>query len=123
MISSGFKNIGLKKKLFLLAAAVSVAGFAIAAAVYLNTDPQSSDAYEFRPEDSRMFRHNLEVYGGKISLAVSDFSVWFSDLWRGRQLAYTIAFITAGLCILILLASRYLADDHESVPHNSNDNS
>lgn len=117
-----FKNIGLRKKLLLLAVAVFIVGFAVSAAVYLNTEPQSPDTYEFRPEDSRMFRHNLEVYGGKISLAVSDFSVWFSDLWRGRQLAYTIAFITAGLCVLILLSSRYLAADHESVPHDSSDN-
>ncbi|MCE5312786.1 MAG: hypothetical protein LLF86_06515 [Nitrospiraceae bacterium] len=114
-------NLGFldnRKRLHLIMIIILLAGLAGSVSVYLATDDTSGDSYEFKPEDSRMFRHNLEVYGGKTSVAVSDFMVWFSELWHGRQLAYTIAFITAALCILIFLAARYLVIDHDEGGHD-----
>ncbi len=102
-----------QKRLYWIMVIVLLAGLGISAVVYFNAESPDADSYEFRPEDSRMFRHNLEVYGGKISLAVSDFTVWFSELWHGRQLAYTIAFITLAVCLLIFLAARYLVIEHD----------
>ncbi|MDX9713973.1 MAG: hypothetical protein RBT37_00945 [Dissulfurispiraceae bacterium] len=108
-----------RKHLYWIMAAVLLAGLCCAAVVYFNTESPDTEAYEFKAEDSRMFRHNLEVYGGKISLALSDFSVWFSELWQGRQLAYTIVFITVSLCLLIFLAAHYLVMDIGVKEHDS----
>jgi hypothetical protein len=50
--------------------------------------------YPILPGDSKMYRHNLEVMGGKLSVMMDDFSRWFGGLWHGKSLAIIIACIT-----------------------------
>jgi hypothetical protein len=56
--------------------------------------------YRIMRGDSKLYRHNLEVYGGKFSVIMDDFRRWFVGLWQGKSLA----FILAGTGILISLA-------------------
>jgi hypothetical protein len=39
----------------------------------------------------RMYKHNLELMGGKLSVYANQFNQWFAGLWHGRPLAYTVA--------------------------------
>ena len=52
-------------------------------------------AYGISPESSKRYVHDLEVYGGKAAVMADAFNRWFSGLWQGTSLAYTIAFIAA----------------------------
>jgi hypothetical protein len=50
--------------------------------------------YPIMPEDSKMYRHNLEVYGGKLMVMIDDCRRWFIGLWHGKPLAVIIGFTT-----------------------------
>ncbi|MCX5889771.1 MAG: hypothetical protein NTY36_10005 [Deltaproteobacteria bacterium] len=62
--------------------------------------------YPIMPGDSKMYRHNLEVYGGKLNIMMDDFSRWFAGLWQGKSLA----FIVGGTAILISFGLFYRAN-------------
>jgi len=71
-------------------------------------------------ENSKLYRHNLEVYGGKFSLIMDDFSRWFSGLWHGKSLALIVACST----IIVSFGFFYAANDwaQRSRPDNQNEN-
>ncbi len=52
------------------------------------------EAYDIPPEQSKRYIHDLEVYGGKMAVLADEINRWFDSLWRGKNLAYTVAFIT-----------------------------
>ncbi len=60
---------------------------------------------DFELEKSRMYYHDLELYGGRANVLADDFRAWFDGLWHGRNLAYTVAVLT----ILAVLLFRYFA--------------
>ncbi|MCX5893867.1 MAG: hypothetical protein NTW80_13055, partial [Deltaproteobacteria bacterium] len=74
--------------------------------------------YPLMPEDSKMYRHNLELYGGKLNVIMDDFRRWFLGLWHGKSLA----FILAGTAILIsygfFYAAKHLAPLEKSEVHD-----
>ncbi len=68
-------------------------GFAGAIAVFLTAAEKSADPFaEF--EKSKKFAYELERMGGKAALAAHDFNTWFTGLWQGESLAYTVAVLT-----------------------------
>ncbi len=50
--------------------------------------------YSIASEDSKMYKHDLELYGGERSVLVDEFMRWFAKLWHGKSLAFTVASIT-----------------------------
>lgn len=56
-------------------------------------------AYPVMPQDSKMYRHDLELYGGKANVIANEFTRWFEGLWHGRSLA----FVTAGFTVITSL--------------------
>ena len=51
--------------------------------------------YAVRPEDSRKYQRDLELYGGKANVIADDFRRWFEGLWRGKSLGVTVGVIAA----------------------------
>jgi hypothetical protein len=94
----------------LLSAVILLTGLGSAALIYHRAapGPDSALGYEsadgiispLSPENSKLYRHNLEVYGGKFSVIMDDFRRWFVGLWQGKSLAVIIA----GTALLISLA-------------------
>ena len=83
--------------------AILFAGFASAAVIYaVNARPSAGD-YEL--ERSKLYRHDLEVYGGRANVLADDFREWWSGLWHGRDLAYTVGALT----VLAAIAYRFVA--------------
>lgn len=83
--------------------AILFAGFASAAVIYaVNARPGTG---EYALERSKLYRHDLEVYGGRANVLADDFREWWSGLWQGRQLAFTVAVLT----VLAALAWRFAA--------------
>ncbi|HTS03880.1 MAG TPA: hypothetical protein VMN04_15260 [Thermoanaerobaculia bacterium] len=84
--------------------AILFLGLTGAAAIYVaNAGPSGPQADDL--EESKMYLHDLEVYGGRANVLASDFRHWFTGLWQGRNLAFTVAVLT----VLAALAWRFFA--------------
>lgn len=96
-----WKILPSRKFFNLLSVIILVIGLASAALIYqrAGNTPYGVLGYEFAdgtiypimPQDSKMYRHNLEVYGGKFNVIMDDFRRWFLGLWHGKSLAFMIA--------------------------------
>jgi len=99
-----WKITNLQTRLYLIAAIILLVGLGSAVMIYLAAENDSGSvlgyeivdghAYPIRSEDSKMYRHDLELYGGKLNVLADEFTRWFVGLWYGKSLAFTMAFIT-----------------------------
>lgn len=46
------------------------------------------------PGDSKMYVHDMVLYGGKTNMVMGEFAEWLGSLWHGKRLAFTVAAIT-----------------------------
>jgi hypothetical protein len=88
-----------------LAAAVLAVGFAASIAIYLTARPEAENPLGYDPMQTKTYLHDLELYGGKANVLAAEFREWFTGLWQGRNLAFTLAVIT----VLVALAIRFVA--------------
>lgn len=63
--------------------------------------------YPVMPEDSKSYQRSLELYGGKANVLADQLRRWLIGLWHGRSLAFTTAFITIVVSLVIFLAANY----------------
>jgi len=125
----------LRTRFYLIAAIILLVGSGSAILIYLTAENDSESAlgyevaggyvYPIRPEDSKVYRHDLELYGGKANVLASEFMRWFVGLWHGRSLAFTVACITIFISFgFFLVANRWLSDlksddrDENNRPHS-----
>jgi hypothetical protein len=78
---------------------VLVAGWAIALAVYFIAAPVLQDPDIEEAQLSKSYERQMEVFGGKATLLGAQLDDWFTSLWHGQNLAYTIAVLTAILAL------------------------
>ena len=71
--------------------------------------------YPIMPQDSKMYRHNLEVYGGKLNVMMDDFTSWFGGLWHGKSLAVIIG------CTAILISFGFFYRANYLIPRLKSD--
>jgi hypothetical protein len=57
-------------------------------------EEEGGSVYPLRPEDSKKYIRDLELYGGRANVLVTEFRLWLVGLWQGKSLAFIIAFIT-----------------------------
>jgi hypothetical protein len=110
----------------LIGAISLLVGLASAAVVYHRAahDPSRALGYEaadgtiypIMPGDSKLYRHNLEVYGGKFGVMLDDFRRWFAGLWQGKSLAVMIA-----AAALLIAWALFAAAQHVTPPGNFHD--
>lgn len=107
-----------KKTLCLIGTSILLLGLIGAATLYAMAGeaPDNSTGYELvngvvypvASGDSKRYRHDLERYGGKMAILTDEFGNWFSGLWHGRSLAYTIGVISVALSGVIFLVATQL---------------
>jgi hypothetical protein len=73
-------------------------------------------------ENSKLYRHNLEVYGGKFSVIMDDFRRWFFGLWQGKSLAFIIAGSTIIISLVFFYEANHLATRSKPDAYNETDN-
>jgi hypothetical protein len=73
--------------------AILAIGFTAAVAVYFVNRSRPENPLQGQLE-SKKYLHDLEVYGGQANVLAAEFREWFSSLWYGENLAYTIAVLT-----------------------------
>ncbi len=88
-----------------LTTAILVAGFGAAIAIYFAAGPEPENPLGYDPLETKRYVHDLELYGGKANVLAAEFRDWFTGLWYGKNLAFTIAALT----VLLVLAVRFFA--------------
>lgn len=111
------RTMSFKTRLYVIAAVILFAGLTTAVVIYLTAgeDPGNAlgymiidgQAYPVRHDQSKMYRHDMELYGGKWNVFADQLARGFVGLWQGRTLAFTIAGITAVIsCMVFCIARR-----------------
>jgi hypothetical protein len=115
----------MQKRLILCSIIVAVVGLCSALLIYLTAgeDSDGDDAFEFVMIDgkaypiplagNKMYRRELQRFGGKAAVLFDDFNRWFAGLWRGRSLAVTVVWITAFISLGLFLLAREWPPDPE----------
>lgn len=83
-----------------VARGIVFAGLAAGLLIFLTAVPPTESPLGYRPEDTKSYLREMEVYGGRANVLASEFREWFEGLWHGRTLAFTVA----GLSLLLALA-------------------
>jgi hypothetical protein len=85
----------------------------------LGYEGRGGSVYPVKPEDSKKFMRDLELYGGKTNVLLYEFRVRLVGLWQGKSPAYMVAFLSVFLS-LVVYASSCLSSGSESDPHRDN---
>ncbi|HZQ74277.1 MAG TPA: hypothetical protein VFB08_15270 [Burkholderiales bacterium] len=86
-------------------------GLCASAAIYLTASDDANAELE-RLRASKMYRHEIEHFGGKMALLFEDLSQWLGHLWHGTTLAFTVAWLSFGTAAVLFLVARAL-DERE----------
>jgi hypothetical protein len=105
------KVIHRKTRLYLVSAIVLLVGFGSAILIYLTAENASDSLLGNEPEYSKMYMHDLELYGGKANVLASEFSRWFAGLWHGQTLAFTVAGITIFISLGFFFVAQHMPSD------------
>jgi len=119
--------VNARASLRLISGIVLVVGLGSAVLIYwtsnntlngvLGYEEGGGSVYAIRPEDSRRYLRDMELYGGKANVLMDEFRRWFTGLWHGQSLAFTVGFITLSISLGILyVASRLSSDSRLDLP-------
>lgn len=107
----------MKKRLYMIAVVVLVTGLLASLFIYMTAGSEPGDVlgydvvggqlHPISPDESKTYRHDLEVYGGKANIVMDKFIRWFEGLWHGKSLAFTMAAITAIISFGFFLSAYY----------------
>jgi hypothetical protein len=63
--------------------------------------------YPVRPEDSKKYLRDLELYGGKANVLATELRLWLVECFQGKTLAFTIAFLTILVSLVFLYSANH----------------
>ena len=104
----------------LISTIILLVGLGSSVLIYQSVGNDPYGALDF--ENSRLYRHNLEVYGGKFSVIMDDFRRWFLGLWQGKSLAVILACTTIIISFGFFYAANHWSQGSKPESHNANDN-
>ena len=96
------KNSPLHVRFYLAGAFTLIAGLIGAALIYMT----AADDMIAEIAGDKRYEFQLERIGGKAAVFAVEFDQWFGSLWHGKQLAYTVAFLSIGVAIVCFLLAR-----------------
>jgi hypothetical protein len=97
---------------FYVPAIILLVGLGSAALIYLTTENDSDSGLVYN--DSKMYIHDLELYGGKANMLADEFRQWFVGLWHGKSLAFTVACISIFVSFGFFFVANHLPSDLKS---------
>ena len=103
-----------------LSYAILTLGLGSAVFLYVTASPPPPHPLGYDPFASKKYVHDLELYGGKINVLAVEFRQWLASLWRGQNLAYTLAFLTVMLSSILWFIGSHAAShvDTHAEKHN-----
>jgi hypothetical protein len=112
------KITDLRRRLYLVGAVVLLAGLCGAGVLYRTAGDDSDrvagyemaggNVYPVAPENSKTYRHDLEVFGGRSAVLSDAIGRWFAGLWHGKSLALTVACVTVLISVGIFFVGARL---------------
>ncbi len=90
---------------------ILVVGMAIAALIYVTAADDSSAAVNQELMNTKRYGYELERIGGKAAVLAAEFNQWFESLWRGKQLASTVAGLSIAVALGCFLIAHLLSAD------------
>ena len=119
-----------RPRLNLIGAIILLVGLGTAILIYRTAENDSRDVlgyeqgngsvYPVKPEDSKKYLRDMELYGGKANVLVDEFRRWFVGLWHGESLAFTVGGITFLISFGIFYAANHVPSRSESDISNKN---
>jgi len=117
-----WKRADKQHRLNLISAAILLVGLVSALVIYLAAPAESDGMQEYDivgghmyPNvPSKVYTHNLELYGGKMLLLTNDIGHWFYGLWYGKSLAVTIVWISIITAGAIFFFNNYVTFEDET---------
>ncbi len=94
--------------LYVVATVILLIGLGSAVLIHFSVEAGAHDSAIRDFENSKRYRHDLEVIGGKMNVLMDQFCRWFAALWQGESLAVTIAWLTVFIAFGIFLFARHL---------------
>ena len=116
------KNLVMTKKklLYLISLLILLIGLSISALILLTAKDSHTpvDGYEFIDgkaypimlKDSKRYQRDLELIGGKAAVFADDLNRWFFGLWRGKQLAATLAVLSIVCSFILFRIAKHQSD-------------
>jgi hypothetical protein len=89
--------------------AILLVGLAGAALIYVFGPDDGDTDLAGEITRGRMYRHNLELMGGKFAVYADQFYEWFAGLWHGRSLAYTVAVLAVAIALVCFWLARVMS--------------
>jgi len=119
-----YKITDRKRCFKLISGIILLVGLGSAALIYQTAESNLSNVlgyemsggtvYPITTDNSKIYRHNLELYGGKAAVIADDFRLWFEGLWHGKSLAFTVAIITIFVSLVVFLVANHLPSQSKS---------
>jgi hypothetical protein len=131
-----WNTVKLHVYLYLVSIMILLAGIGSALWIYQSAEDDSSNnlgyeivggyVYSTTPNNTKKYSHDLELYGGKAAVLADRLSRWYSGLWHGKSLAFTVACIALLLSAGVYLGARHVAsravlDDRRQNNHDGTD--
>jgi hypothetical protein len=113
------KILNQRTWLNLIGAVILIIGLSSSVLIYQRAEKSTYDVLGY--ENSKLYRHNLEVYGGKFSVIMDDFSRWFAGLMHGKSLAFIIASTTIIIFSGFYYVANHLRQGSRADARNEND--
>ncbi len=92
-----------------VAVAVALIGLIAGCVIYAMASVAPREPLE-RPEDTKQYLRQMEVYGGRANVLASQAREWFSELWHGKRLAGTVVVLSLVLAAISFVALTPLAE-------------
>jgi len=89
--------------------AILLVGLIGAALIYVFAADNEDTDLASEISRGRMYKHNLELMGGKFSVYADQFNQWFAGLWHGRPLAYTVAVLAVAIALVCFWVARLMS--------------
>jgi hypothetical protein len=113
----------VNKRLILCSVLVAVVGLSSALLIYrtasddndsvenVQTIVVDGNTYRIPLASTKMYRRDVQRFGGGAAVLADDLDRWFAGLWHGRSLAVTLTWITAFVSIGLFLLARQMPSD------------
>jgi hypothetical protein len=102
------EKLSLRIGLYLVAAAVLVAGLCSAVLIHVTAGDAPESAAVHEMVNSKPYQHELRRFGGKAAVLFDELNRWFDGLWQGKTLAFTVAWISIFISLGVFLFARRL---------------
>ncbi|MCL4475079.1 MAG: hypothetical protein M1508_02460 [Nitrospirae bacterium] len=110
----------LQTRLYLIAAIILLVGLGSATLIYLAAENAADSVLGYEPENSKMYIHDLELYGGKANVLANELMHWFVGLWHGKSLAFTVGCITLFISFVVFFVANHMPSDVKSDDRDEN---